>query len=496
MKEEYGKLFSEDSSIVSCRDRLAKIPKELQIEGWLAKFQDLEKAWQANNKWIQAKIDEPGKGIKLENTTELFNAVKKVIEDTNKEIDDHMRDQSSVMEKIKEKYWKIIRRKHYDAYKSYEARDAVLSKREKKLESIEKQLNRGITKEDEIITKAEKDLKTTNVAKERINNMLKEIGIVGFKLERETIGNAEYYQIDRPRDGEDQYRTPSEKEKIGNGEGQYPTLSEGEKTLIVLLYFLAACEGNPEPSESLHPERRLIVIDDPISSLSQEYVFDVASLIKSRLVDRGSTQRKYRSVIILTHSLYFFQELLRVTKDRERALYYLSKEAGVTEIEEISKGDIQHEYDLYWKRLRNYKKKLEERRRRRMSDDAEYKLTLAHTMRCILEYFFNFTAREELIDALRKGKVNEHFYRYMNSGSHSEPRWSVDPKRIEPNKWLTELKKVFRAAGYEDHYDRMIEEREKSSKTRPSDQVKNDQVTRSPRLTPGPASKEADESAK
>ncbi|WP_257877532.1 AAA family ATPase, partial [Vibrio parahaemolyticus] len=56
-------------------------------------------------------------------------------------------------------------------------------------------------------------------------------------------------------------------------------------------------------------KEKLIVIDDPISSLSQNYIYDIASLIQSKII-KG---QKFKKVIVLTHSLFFFQELIKLS---------------------------------------------------------------------------------------------------------------------------------------------------------------------------------------
>ncbi|WP_261641142.1 AAA family ATPase [Erwinia mallotivora] len=55
----------------------------------------------------------------------------------------------------------------------------------------------------------------------------------------------------------------------------FGSLSEGEKTLIAFLYFLETCTGRKSRDDN-DQRKRLIVIDDPISSLSQNYVFEIA----------------------------------------------------------------------------------------------------------------------------------------------------------------------------------------------------------------------------
>ena len=78
--------------------------------------------------------------------------------------------------------------------------------------------------------------------------------------------------------------------RLGNGieNNIYKTLSEGEKTLITFLYFLELCDGRLG-SETNSSKEKLIVIDDPISSLSHDYIYEISSLIHHRLIKKMRT---------------------------------------------------------------------------------------------------------------------------------------------------------------------------------------------------------------
>ncbi|PYD83946.1 hypothetical protein DNF23_57245, partial [Pseudomonas syringae pv. pisi] len=95
-----------------------------------------------------------------------------------------------------------------------------------------------------------------------INGWLGLLGLQGFELVREE-GEIPQYRLHRPDNQSDVFKT----------------LSEGEKTLISFLYFLEVCNGDLDEKTSKLKSNRIIVIDDPISSLSHNYIYDIASLI-------------------------------------------------------------------------------------------------------------------------------------------------------------------------------------------------------------------------
>ena len=75
------------------------------------------------------------------------------------------------------------------------------------------------------------------------------------------------------------------------------SLSEGEKTAIALICFLAKLN-----EESFNLKKGVVVIDDPISSLDSNFVFQAFGFIKAKIKQAGQ-------VFILTHNFDFFKHV-------------------------------------------------------------------------------------------------------------------------------------------------------------------------------------------
>ena len=58
----------------------------------------------------------------------------------------------------------------------------------------------------------------------------------------------------------------------------FKTLSEGEKNFIAFLYFYQQCLGYAKEESTL---KKIIVIDDPVSSMDSQVLFFVNSLIQN-----------------------------------------------------------------------------------------------------------------------------------------------------------------------------------------------------------------------
>lgn len=273
-----------------------------------------------------------------------------------------------------------------------------------------------------------------------INIRLKNLGIHGFGIKKHT-------------QSEDKY-VISRSDNVEN-ESVYKSLSEGEKTLITFLYFLECCKGKTDKDDA-DTRDALIVIDDPISSLSQNYVYDIASIIHHEIIKSELTQK----VLILTHNLYFFHELIklaskgRIDKKFDRN-YYLGRitKNEFSIITEITKDSIQNEYQSLWQILKDAK------------DGKVNKIIMPNIMRNILEYYFAFVHRTDSLqtelDNLAKDDSNSDFrafYRYINRGSHSDAVNITDMGDIAPEKYMEQLQKIFSKTGDEKHYLRMMNE--------------------------------------
>lgn len=191
------------------------------------------------------------------------------------------------------------------------------------------------------------------------------------------------------------------------------------------------------------------MIDDPISSLSFNLVFDVATLIK----DLFLVNEDYRQVFILTHHLYFLHEFLGMHRDMKKdwALFRVSKSDKATLIAPMNKDDIKNNYEGYWQLLRDAK------------DGKVAKIAL-NAMRNILEQYFSFIhSQERLTETLKKlseENTNDLSYRsfdrYINRESHSDATNYIDANEIDMDKYLKYFEKVFDSSGYSSHFQVMM----------------------------------------
>ena len=189
----------------------------------------------------------------------------------------------------------------------------------------------------EIETK-EASLTSVRPTVDAINHLLKEFGFNGFLLEvnEEKTGT---YKIVRP-----------------SGEDASKTLSEGENNFISFLYFYHLCFGSQKKTGLT--SKKILVIDDPISSMDSNVLFIVSTLVKNVIKNCKENEKGINQVIILTHNVYFHKEITfwgnkDALPSTQTRYYILRKVAEETTIQEYETNPIKTSYELLWKELKN-----------------------------------------------------------------------------------------------------------------------------------------------
>ena len=383
---------------------------------------------------INDKYNKPSEIIKLSNTTEYINNLNNIILKVQSEIDafnDKIKNKKIHLININRKFWSLLNAEYAALIQATDHKVESLNKEVAKLRADYKEKNIEKRKQDEVILENSKKITNIDLSIKNINAQLKELGLQGFQLEKVT-DDSQHYKI--VRDGE-------------TGEDVYNTLSEGEKTLITFLYFLESCTGATDQESTVILNRRIIVIDDPISSLSHNYVYDIATLIHHKVLAKD-----FKQVFILTHNLFFFHELLMLKAPSNRSIPYklhrITK-SDYSQIRELQRNEIQNDYQTYWQIIKD------------CSESHSYAHMLPNAMRNILEHYFTFIHKKDVLkQALEElGKSSLEFkplFRYINRESHSDSININDYEGIDVEKYVEKFKQVFEITGYDEHYYQMM----------------------------------------
>ncbi|EAI9959788.1 hypothetical protein C5441_00490 [Campylobacter coli] len=431
LNDEYQNLFSNMPSIETFYRRDILDSKDLEFEKL---YSQVKLKLEENIKKIQEKIKEPSKKIELEKTEEVFQNLNDYIKQIQQKIIDFnskLENLEDEREKLKKQFWefaifekKEIIEKYNKDKKEQEINKGVLDKENQTIKD-------SIQHIENTIKEKQKEVINIQEAVDKINNYLKDLGILSFCIKIQDDEKQEYIII---REGEDK---PS-----------FKTLSEGEKTLISFLYFLQLCQGKKEKNEAILD--KIIVIDDPISSLSFNYVYNIAQLIKEIFLRNKDSN--YKQIFVLTHHLYFFKELIGFREGYKKDIYTFRirrNESYISHIDTMKEDEILNDYQAYWQILKDYK------------EGKIHAILIPNTMRNILEYFLGFIQKDTMdiikkIENEDKEKKFEPFCRYINRESHSFMGNMSDAKEIDIDMFFEAFKKVFEYLGHLEHYNIMM----------------------------------------
>jgi wobble nucleotide-excising tRNase len=399
---------------------------EVHKKDFEIKYNELFKVVFDNKKLIEEKIKTPSVSIVLESSTKAVEDLNEIIREINLLVLEHNKNidqKETVKENIKKTFWEIMRWEYDQTINSINADIATSkSKVDILLNSLEENSIK-INAQNTIISEQQKLTVNIEEAITNIKNGLVDLGITDFEIKKHSDN---LYKIVR---GE-------------NEDKVFRSLSEGERMIISFLYFLELCRGKKAATET--GKKKIIVIDDPISSLSHIYVFNIGRLIQSEFL----RNEKYEQIFLLTHSLYFFYEMTDTNKDRrkeQQKLFRISKNSTGSSIFEMSYEEIQNDYHSYWCVIK---------------DNQQAPALIANCMRNIIEYFFNFVEKKDLNNVFQKPAMKENrfqaFCRYINRESHSLGQNIFDIKEFNYADFKDAFALVFIETGYEEHYKKMI----------------------------------------
>lgn len=104
-------------------------------------------------------------------------------------------------------------------------------------------------------------------------------------------------------------------------------LSEGEKTAVAFAYFLTRLQ------EHKQFEDLIVYIDDPISSLDSNHIFQVTAIIKETFFHQkpgGEWATRCKQLFVSTHNFEFFNLMKELKPDNKSSRHYLVKRNSPT----------------------------------------------------------------------------------------------------------------------------------------------------------------------
>ena len=397
-----------------------------QLPGLTEKHGIVKKRLEDNLRKIEKKINTPSSEVSLVSTQtdlENFNATINNINSHISKHNDRIRNKAAELESLKQQFWEVMRWEYDQTISTYDSNSVDANRAITECQNREQAASKAVQSCNVEITNLQKSTVNIEEAVGKINEGLLQIGISDFAIAKY---DDSLYKIVRQ----------------GNSTADFSSLSEGEKMLISFLYFCELCKGKRSALDV--GRRKIAVIDDPISSLSHIFVFNIGRLIKNDFFDSNT----FEQVFVLTHSLYFFYELAdsnHKKRKENQKLFRLFKNSTGSQVLNMKYEEIQNDYHSYWSIV---------------SDSNQPPALIANCMRNIVEYFFNFVQKQDLSNVLQMPELQANrfqaFCRYINRESHSLGQNIFDYKEFDYDAFRDGLELVFQSTGYSEHYEKMI----------------------------------------
>jgi wobble nucleotide-excising tRNase len=384
---------------------------------------------------LAGKKKEASQVVELESLGNVAAAIKELIDSANVLVAAHNKMVANLTPErstLTSQVWKYVLEElktDLAAYKT--ARDGL----DKAITGMNGQIAAATTdKTKKAVEIRELEKQTTSVQPtiDAINALLLSFGFQGFSLAKTASGTS--YKLIR-----------------SDGSDAKATLSEGEKTFVTFLYFYHLLKGSV--SDSGMTTDRVVVFDDPVSSLDSDILFIVGSLIKGLFDEVRLGTGHIKQIFVLTHNVYFHKE---VTYSRRRPnngvlceeTFWIVKKPGLaSKLAAQTTNPIKTSYELLWAEVRKPERS---------------NLAIQNTLRRILENYFKILGGIELDElcAMFDGRekiICKSLCSWVHDGSHyahDDLYVSIDDSMVE--NYLKVFREIFVKARHIEHYKMMM----------------------------------------
>ncbi|WRC10206.1 AAA family ATPase [Helicobacter pylori] len=436
MKEDYT------NKTAKVLERLNEIIKtewnKLNTENLKRIIETLRSKINANQQKMLDKSKEMSRSFELDSTKNEIDAIKDLIAKANEQITNHnetIKDIEKQKKSCKEQTWKFLVNEFKSGIQEYSKKYCGL---EKGINNLEKEISENqekIKKLENEIKELEKNMVSIKPIVNEINTLLKGYGFANFSLA--CTEDEKFYRIQR-EDGQ----------LVGE------TLSEGEVTFITFLYYYHLAKGSLKENDI--SENKVLVIDDPISSLDSNILFIVSVLVKDLIKETMEEKTNIKQVIILTHNTYFYKEItLEDDLKRYQGKYsflIIRKDNNVSKIKDYKENPIKNSYELLWQEVKQAKE-----------NNASW-VSLQNVMRRIIEYYFRILggfkhndSLSECFKTIEEKQVCNSFISWFNDGSHGiSDDLFVQSQDASIETYLKVFENIFKRTGHEAHYKMMM----------------------------------------
>ena len=317
---------------------------------------------QNNLVFLEQKLKEPSSepSYEFEDLSAYLQKLVRYTDEINSSINDYLQ-VSGLSDKkniVLNRVWSFMAYECQDLLNGYKQRKKQLDLEEKSnsdnlvsLEHRRAELNAEIERLTAHTT-------STKVVMKEINKTLRGLGFNGFYLQEKEDTPYAYELVRENENGE---------KEIAQG------LSEGERNFIAFLYFYHTITGSQNKDGNI--DDKIVVIDDPVSSMDQQTMFYVATLTR-KLIDicvnnvilreyeaENMTEKYIKQFFCFTHNAIFFREItynriadyeyvsfFKIEKDKLNHSHIIEtyEEADDVGHERLNVSPVQNYYESLW----------------------------------------------------------------------------------------------------------------------------------------------------
>lgn len=412
--------------------------KFMDVEEFKTEKAVLDQTIAANTLRLENKKKEPSQTVTLDSLTTVLADIEAMINKSNAEVVKHNKmvdNLAAERQTLIAEVWRYVLNELDVDLKQYREN---IEKIDKAIAGIENSImgaEKRIADKAKEIADLEKQATSIQPTINAINQTLKRFGFDSFSIA--DAGDGKHYKLVR-----------------ADGSDAKETLSEGEKTFVVFLYFHHLIKGSF--SETGITTDRIVVFDDPVSSLDSDVLFIVSSLIREVCENCRNGVEHIKQVFVLTHNVYFHKEVTYNSKrnpDRsleEESFWIVRKGVPHSQCDRHQCNPIKTSYQLLWSEVREAEKAV--RTGVLVSPQIE------NALRRILEHYFTILGSVDYkklcdkFDGPDKVMCNSLFS-WVNAGSHS----ALDDAYITPSDAMVKnalrvFKEIFVKSGNPGHY--------------------------------------------
>jgi wobble nucleotide-excising tRNase len=461
--QHFGPVYEILKKVAEATDVLPSVAEK--IEKLKPMVENFLRAFRAVGAVVEGKLKDPTSPVTLEDLTPMLLDMNYIIHQCNEDIQKN----NAMVEKLEDNQDQCVR--DVWALASYRLQGEVetyhAAQEEEK--TIRKTLTEELGKINGEIGTIGAELETLGTASTTIqaaidgmNRLLRDSGFEGFEIVKSDMAKDAY--------------------KVVRGDKKVAVrLSDGERHFLSFLYFYNRVKGCDQSGVQ---RDKIVIIDDPVSSLDGNALFIISSLVREMIevcynnTDyRGQTVKGdyIKQLFILTHNAQFHRGITynqvgrfscanfyKINKiDNHSTIKWCKRQSRSEGGEEENFNPVKNAYAALWSEYL----------------ELNNEIPLMNVIHRILDFYFldmcgkdGMSLREEILIKERDkfvtvkedGTENRTLFhladsmlQYMGAGVEGDMNYVSDGADVDQIRWTFEM--VFRRLGQGEHYDMMME---------------------------------------